>query len=190
MGKRRPPGASVPRPAAPNIPCQILGAPLAIPALRNPNLLDNDGVPMNPDFKPAGRLPGSRALADSLAPLLNAANNMGPPADPVLHHHVAESSVDTDSQHRSDKFLGAVVSGAKESDGSIDLVKFAIIFGRALRARRIMAGMSVTEAAKNLQISKQYLSNIELGKSTIQAMLQYSMSLGIRPSSVLRSLGL
>lgn len=178
-----------PRPASPAIPCGTLGARLAIPALRNPNLLDNNGVQMNP---PQTSRAAGGAFVESVMPLLRAASVMSPPGqEPRLSElSMSESNLDSDSQRKSDSIMQAVAAGAREADGSMDLNKFVMLFGKALRARRVLLGISVTDASRNMQVSKQYLSNVELGKSTIAALLQYSLTLGVRPSSVLRAIGL
>jgi transcriptional regulator with XRE-family HTH domain len=71
-----------------------------------------------------------------------------------------------------------VVSQAFPGD---PFISDATVFGKAVRAARTLAGLSIEQAALSLGISKQTLSDIEAGKSGMrfENILKVAQGLGL-----------
>ena len=164
------------RPADIDLPDDVLGRHLATPeAILN----------AAPDAFPAM----SRDGLDKVADLVGLAERFSVTDDPAMA--MAQSVADTTSQRRSDMLVGGVVNMTpRTDDGRIDMEQFCVVFGRALRARRVLNGEEMSAVARKMQVSKQYISHVELGKGSFMAMMTYALHLGVRPSSILRPLGL
>lgn len=104
---------------------------------------------------------------------------------------MSETAADAVSQHRSDMLVDEISAmSLSETGTAVDLEKFLLLMSRALKARRIILGESLEDAAKRMTVTRQYLSTLERGGGTLPALLNYSLVLGVRPSSVLRAIGL
>ena len=167
------------RPAAIALSPEVLGQHLATPdAILGAAPMDDDDVQPIHDDKERHSVGDMVAIAARFAP-----------DDPTTS--MAQSISDTTSQRRSDLLVGGVVSMTPHGDdGRIDMAQFCVLFGRALRARRIIGGTDMITVARQMQVSKQYISHVERGKSSFMAMMAYALHLGVRPSSILRPLGL
>lgn len=70
----------------------------------------------------------------------------------------------------------------KTSFPSDPLVHDAVVLGRAVRACRTQAGLTIEEAALSIGVAKQTLSDLETGKPTVRLglALKIASDLGVR----------